>query len=131
MVFLCKGEYWIDPNQGCARDSFKVYCNFTAGGETCLYPAREVENVSAWSLHITFFQENTGEIFFKTYVGQVSMENNAFGSRRPQKFLWHRCIKCLHSCQISDKCLLSFSNLSGKDEVLAKGEAWVMVQPVC
>ncbi|GAA6070097.1 collagen alpha-2(XI) chain isoform X1 [Tachysurus ichikawai] len=39
------GEYWIDPNQGCSRDSFKVYCNFTAGGETCLYPAREVENV--------------------------------------------------------------------------------------
>lgn len=34
-------------------------------------------------------------------------------------------------CQISDKCLLFFSNLSGKDEVLAKGEAWVMVQPVC
>ncbi|KAI5087262.1 collagen alpha-2(XI) chain isoform 2 precursor, partial [Silurus meridionalis] len=39
------GEYWIDPNQGCARDSFKVYCNFTAGGETCLYPSKEVENV--------------------------------------------------------------------------------------
>ncbi|KAK3525256.1 hypothetical protein QTP86_024927 [Hemibagrus guttatus] len=39
------GEYWIDPNQGCHRDSFKVYCNFTAGGETCLYPAKEVENV--------------------------------------------------------------------------------------
>uniref|UniRef100_A0A8B9L263 Collagen, type XI, alpha 2 n=1 Tax=Astyanax mexicanus TaxID=7994 RepID=A0A8B9L263_ASTMX len=39
------GEYWIDPNQGCTRDSFKVYCNFTAGGETCLYPSKEVENV--------------------------------------------------------------------------------------
>ncbi|KAG7215041.1 hypothetical protein INR49_022831 [Caranx melampygus] len=24
------GEYWIDPNQGCSRDAFKVYCNFTA-----------------------------------------------------------------------------------------------------
>uniref|UniRef100_A0A4W4G8Z1 Fibrillar collagen NC1 domain-containing protein n=1 Tax=Electrophorus electricus TaxID=8005 RepID=A0A4W4G8Z1_ELEEL len=44
------GEYWIDPNQGCARDSFKVYCNFTAGAETCLYPGKEVENVkmNAW-----------------------------------------------------------------------------------
>uniref|UniRef100_A0A8B9L734 Collagen, type XI, alpha 2 n=1 Tax=Astyanax mexicanus TaxID=7994 RepID=A0A8B9L734_ASTMX len=40
------GEYWIDPNQGCTRDSFKVYCNFTAGGETCLYPSKEVENMS-------------------------------------------------------------------------------------
>uniref|UniRef100_A0A8C1UQA3 Collagen, type XI, alpha 2 n=1 Tax=Cyprinus carpio TaxID=7962 RepID=A0A8C1UQA3_CYPCA len=42
---LKDGEYWIDPNQGCARDSFKVYCNFTAGGETCLYPSKAVENV--------------------------------------------------------------------------------------
>lgn len=39
------GEYWIDPNQGCSRDSFKVFCNFTAGGETCLYPSKSVETV--------------------------------------------------------------------------------------
>lgn len=45
------GEYWIDPNQGCSRDSFKVYCNFTAGGETCLYPSKAVENVkmNSWA----------------------------------------------------------------------------------
>uniref|UniRef100_A0A8C9WRC2 Collagen, type V, alpha 3a n=1 Tax=Scleropages formosus TaxID=113540 RepID=A0A8C9WRC2_SCLFO len=30
------GEYWIDPNQGCHKDSLKVFCNFTASGETCL-----------------------------------------------------------------------------------------------
>uniref|UniRef100_A0A8C1RFC5 Collagen, type XI, alpha 2 n=1 Tax=Cyprinus carpio TaxID=7962 RepID=A0A8C1RFC5_CYPCA len=45
---LKDGEYWIDPNQGCARDSFKVYCNFTAGGETCLYPSKAVENMNTW-----------------------------------------------------------------------------------
>lgn len=45
------GEYWIDPNQGCHRDSIKVYCNFTAEGETCLYPDKRIEMVklSAWN----------------------------------------------------------------------------------
>ncbi|MBN3293516.1 CO5A1 protein, partial [Polypterus senegalus] len=38
------GEYWIDPNQGCHRDSFKVFCNFTAEGETCLYPDKKFES---------------------------------------------------------------------------------------
>ncbi|ELK30731.1 Collagen alpha-1(XI) chain [Myotis davidii] len=44
------GEYWIDPNQGCSGDSFKVYCNFTSGGETCIYPDRKSEGVriSSW-----------------------------------------------------------------------------------
>uniref|UniRef100_A0A8C4XBR2 Collagen, type XI, alpha 1a n=1 Tax=Erpetoichthys calabaricus TaxID=27687 RepID=A0A8C4XBR2_ERPCA len=39
------GEYWIDPNQGCSGDSFKVYCNFTASGETCIYPDKKSEGV--------------------------------------------------------------------------------------
>uniref|UniRef100_A0A665U5B0 Collagen, type V, alpha 3a n=1 Tax=Echeneis naucrates TaxID=173247 RepID=A0A665U5B0_ECHNA len=45
------GEYWIDPNQGCNRDSMKVYCNFTADGETCLYPDKRFEMVklAAWN----------------------------------------------------------------------------------
>eukprot|EP00063_Salmo_salar_P010799 XP_013985634.1 PREDICTED: collagen alpha-1(XI) chain-like [Salmo salar] len=44
------GEYWIDPNQGCHRDSFKVFCNFTADGETCLYPDIKFQSVklSSW-----------------------------------------------------------------------------------
>ncbi|KAI1900599.1 hypothetical protein AGOR_G00051580 [Albula goreensis] len=39
------GEYWIDPNQGCPRDSFKVYCNFTAEGESCIYPDKKSKGV--------------------------------------------------------------------------------------
>lgn len=44
--FFFLGEYWIDPNQGCSRDSFKVYCNFTAGGESCIFPDKKSEGVS-------------------------------------------------------------------------------------
>uniref|UniRef100_A0A8C9SH74 Collagen, type V, alpha 3a n=1 Tax=Scleropages formosus TaxID=113540 RepID=A0A8C9SH74_SCLFO len=45
------GEYWIDPNQGCHKDSLKVFCNFTASGETCLYPDKKIESVklAAWN----------------------------------------------------------------------------------
>uniref|UniRef100_A0AAX7T3Q8 Fibrillar collagen NC1 domain-containing protein n=1 Tax=Astatotilapia calliptera TaxID=8154 RepID=A0AAX7T3Q8_ASTCA len=45
------GDYWIDPNQGCNRDSIKVFCNFTADGQTCLFPDKKAEMVklAAWN----------------------------------------------------------------------------------
>merc|ERR550539_935919 len=30
--------YWIDPNLGMVDDAVKVYCNMSAGGETCVFP---------------------------------------------------------------------------------------------
>ncbi len=58
MSFLCAfvGDYWIDPNQGCHRDSIKVYCNFTADGETCLYPDKRIEMVSLHSLAVNLYK---------------------------------------------------------------------------
>eukprot|EP00063_Salmo_salar_P062418 XP_014037253.1 PREDICTED: collagen alpha-1(XI) chain-like [Salmo salar] len=62
------GEYWIDPNQGCSGDSFSVHCNFTAGGETCIFPDKKFSGVriTSWPKELpgSWFSEfEHGKIF--------------------------------------------------------------------
>uniref|UniRef100_A0A8C1QR13 Fibrillar collagen NC1 domain-containing protein n=1 Tax=Cyprinus carpio TaxID=7962 RepID=A0A8C1QR13_CYPCA len=69
------GEYWIDPNQGCHRDSIKVFCNFTAEGETCLHPDKRFEMVklAAWN------KEKPGSWYSQYRKGkQVLFPSNVF-----------------------------------------------------
>uniref|UniRef100_A0A8C9BV73 Collagen type V alpha 1 chain n=1 Tax=Phocoena sinus TaxID=42100 RepID=A0A8C9BV73_PHOSS len=73
------GEYWVDPNQGCSRDSFKVYCNFTAGGSTCVFPDKKSEGarITSWP------KENPGSWFSEFKRGKllsyVDTEGNPVG----------------------------------------------------
>lgn len=61
------GEYWIDPNQGCIGDSIKVFCNFTAGGETCIHPDKKSAGVriSNWP------KESPGSWFSEFKRGKI------------------------------------------------------------
>ncbi|XP_016534389.1 collagen alpha-1(XI) chain-like [Poecilia formosa] len=70
------GEYWIDPNQGCSGDSFKVYCNFTAGGETCIYPDKKSNGVriSSWP------KETPGSWFSEFKRGKIFSYVDADGN---------------------------------------------------
>lgn len=45
---LCffQGFYWVDPNEGCPADAFRAFCNFTAGGQTCIYPDKGTAEVN-------------------------------------------------------------------------------------
>lgn len=38
LTVLVLGMYYIDPNQGSSADALLVFCNFSAGGQTCLSP---------------------------------------------------------------------------------------------
>lgn len=42
------GHFWIDPNLGCPADAIKVYCNFTAGGESCVSPLKDKIPKKTW-----------------------------------------------------------------------------------
>lgn len=34
------GWYWIDPNQGMAKDAIQVWCNMSSEAQTCVYPRK-------------------------------------------------------------------------------------------
>lgn len=36
VIFLCSGEYWIDPNGGHPSDAFRVHCDYSDKCATCI-----------------------------------------------------------------------------------------------
>ncbi|XP_008293644.1 collagen alpha-3(V) chain-like [Stegastes partitus] len=74
---LNDGYFYMDPNQGCPYDAVKVFCNFTAGGTTCIDPLHsqikimrepEMEASKFWST-----QQNGGNKFEYTGVDVVQL----------------------------------------------------------
>ncbi|XP_067086292.1 collagen alpha-1(XXIV) chain [Osmerus mordax] len=63
---LSDGRFWVDPNLGCPSDAIEVFCNFTAGGQTCLHPvtsnkmAFDVGKVQMKFLHLLSTEASHG-----------------------------------------------------------------------
>lgn len=125
---LPDGEYWIDPNQGCHRDSLKVFCNFTAHGETCLYPDKKFQSVklAAWK------GEKSGTWYSKfrkgrqiTYSGSDDIPVHVvqltflqlLSATAKQTFTYH-CLNSaawLHAATHSHEHALRFRGASGEE----------------
>ncbi|XP_061436069.1 collagen alpha-1(XI) chain-like [Lethenteron reissneri] len=79
MITVKMTTYFIDPNQGCAGDAFKAFCNFTAGGETCLFP----EKTSAAAKMGQWLHEKPGTWFSEFGTGRMLAYVDAEGGSLP------------------------------------------------
>ncbi|KAK2184695.1 hypothetical protein NP493_256g02000 [Ridgeia piscesae] len=78
---LADGWYWVDPNLGVSDDAIYVWCNMTAGGDTCVHPHTEYAKgpLKSWQKE-SDTDKNPGKWFselpggFKVrYVGAVQL----------------------------------------------------------
>lgn len=79
----------MDPNQVCSRDSFKVYCNFTAGGATCVFPDKKSEGVSTSGLGL---EMGRGQGCCVSRVHRFEAESRALNMFTPSTL---RCLRRL------------------------------------
>ena len=80
IFFSCDtGYFWIDPNLGCPADAIRVYCNFTAGGESCVPPLRNKVSTFSYTVWLMANMHLNLEcaVNFKEHIGLEYPKNAA------------------------------------------------------
>merc|ERR1740131_390933 len=124
---MTDGFYWIDPNLGVTDDAVKVYCNMTAGGETCVFPdvhASRMPNIPWRKSQAGWYSSLRGG-FRISYdsLGPVQLTFLRLMSRQAyQNFTY----TCLNSAAWYDQAMATYDNaikLQGENEAIfsAKG----------
>jgi len=118
---MTDGFYWIDPNLGVTDDAVKVYCNMTAGGETCVFPdvhASRMPNIPWRKSHGAGWYSSLRGGFRISYdsLGPVQLTFLRLMSRQAyQNFTY----TCLNSAAWYDTTTNSYANaikLQGENE---------------
>ncbi|XP_018417369.1 PREDICTED: collagen alpha-1(XXIV) chain [Nanorana parkeri] len=148
------GKYWIDPNLGCPSDAIEVFCNFTAGGQTCLSPVTvaklefDVGKVQMNFLHllsseavhtITIHCLNTPVIGGDTpltfkgwnghkFEGYKLLERNVILDEcKIQDGSWHKTQFTFHTHETNQLPVVEMSRLSPPQ----KGQHYIENGPIC
>lgn len=86
------GYFWIDPNLGCPADAIKVYCNFTAGGESCVPPLRDKVSTFSYAFALRLVQSCV--LFCQTFT---TLRLSTILLRVSEESKYHVFVVCQHS----------------------------------
>jgi len=117
---MTDGFYWIDPNLGVTDDAVKVYCNMTAGGETCVFPdvhASRMPNIPWRKSHTGWYSSLRGG--FRISYDSLGPVQLTFLRLMSQQAYQNFTYTCLNSAAWYDTSSASYENaikLQGENE---------------
>uniref|UniRef100_A0A3P9KUN4 Fibrillar collagen NC1 domain-containing protein n=1 Tax=Oryzias latipes TaxID=8090 RepID=A0A3P9KUN4_ORYLA len=117
---LSDGYFYVDPNQGCPCDAVRVFCNFTAGGSTCIEPRPsqltwKEENLKSRNVLQWFTQQRDGHQILYTVVDAVQLRFLRLHSHTSLQDVVLRCPANKSSCAAAENWNVRLRGDSGKE----------------